>query len=286
MAKTPKNHPQAGAAAPNLVTERRIARTAAEKATENLRDKIVVALVGFVLTGVIGTILTTWIQQRGWTWQNRVSKIEKDVENAMATYRTASELVNARWFATYRMSRLLERDAAGKPSSAEEWKAARDAFDTTDRDWALRYTSVAREIEFYVDTPFGIDGSEMMPRVWNLTCSDFALRGTPGSAVDARSARVVLEVINHCHGKMKDEIESLIDRRGTGADTAERKVTLDLSYRRLDHLYRTNETLRCVIFERALAIRAQITSESYWGTFFGIGTPNYDAAVRPRDCVG
>ncbi len=263
-----------------LVTERRIARSAAEKATESLREKIVVALVGFVLTGVIGTVLTTWIQQRGWAWQNRVAKIEKDTENAIATYRSTSDLINARWHATYRMVRAIERGASG-----EGWTAARAAFDAADRDWALRYSNVAREIEFFVDTPFGIDPSEALKRVWGLTCDTYALRGAPGTVVDTRSARVVLEVINHCHGVTKDELERLADARGEVAPPADPRLTAPL-YRRLDHLYRTNDALRCVIFERALAVREAVGSESYWSTFFGVGAPRYAPTAKDQACPG
>ncbi len=288
MASTPRKSPRPELSSADLSAERRIAKRAADKATESLRDKIVVALLGFVLTGVIGTVLTTWIQQRGWAWQNRVAKIDKDTENAIATYRSTSELINARWHATYRMTRALERNAEG-----DEWKIAKDGFDATDKDWALRYTNVAREIEFYVDTPFGIEAGDALGKVWALTCADFALlpsagnpaSSTGGAAISATSARVVLEIVNHCHGRMKDELEGLIDKRAT-MPAAERMALIGLSFRRLDHLYKTNEALRCVIFERALAIRRAVSAESYWSTFFGVGQVNYVQASPMRACVG
>jgi hypothetical protein len=281
MANIPRKSPRPELSSVDLSAERRIAKRAADKATESLRDKIVVALLGFVLTGVIGTVLTTWIQQRGWAWQNRVAKIDKDTENAIATYRSTSELINARWHATYRMTRALERNAEG-----DEWKIAKDGFDATDKDWALRYTNVAREIEFYVDTPFGIEAGAALGKVWALTCADFALAPTAsGSIISATSARVVLEIVNHCHGKMKDELEGLIDKRAA-MPAPERTALIGLSFRRLDHLYKTNEALRCVIFERALAIRRAVSAESYWGTFFGVGQVNYVEAQPPRACVG
>ncbi|MCA0424086.1 MAG: hypothetical protein LCH61_12325, partial [Proteobacteria bacterium] len=232
MAKAPKSTPDTNA-------ERRIARTAAEKATETLRDRIVVALVGFVMTGIVGTALTTWIQQRGWAWQNRVAKIDKDTENAMAAYRSASELVNARWYATYRVARALERGASG-----DDMKALRDTFETADRDWSLRYTNVAREVDFYIDTPFNIDIGDNLTRVWGLSCSDFALSRRDSEAIDARSARAVLEIINHCHGRTKDELEPLVYNNEAAVD---KPALIATAYRRLDHLYRTNEVLRCVI---------------------------------------
>ncbi|MGL4323315.1 MAG: hypothetical protein ACRCTD_04680 [Beijerinckiaceae bacterium] len=270
---------------PDTASEQRIATKAAAKASESVREKITAAIFGFILTGVIGTMLTTWVQQRGWSWQNRVTKIEKDTDNAMATYRTASELINARWHATYRMTRALERQSTG-----EEWKAAKENFDSTDKDWALRYTNVARDVEFHVDTPFAIDSREDMNKVWALSCSDYAFSQPQSSATPAgppltvTSARIILEVINHCHGRMKDEIDDFADKRNS-ASVSERKALTELSYRRLDHLYRTNEILRCVIFERALAIRGTATAESYWGTFFGVGAVNYTLPEKKRGCL-
>jgi hypothetical protein len=272
---TSKTPPTADA----LAAERRIAKRAADRATETLREKIFVALLGFVLTGVIGTVLTTWVQQRGWAWQNRVSKIEKDTENAIATYRTTSELINARWHATYRMNRAIERKAEG-----DEWKLAKDGFDTADRDWALRYTNIAREIDFYIDTPFGIEPGETLNRVWVLSCADYAFSAGAGVAVEPKSARVVLEIINHCHGRMKDEMDGMIDKRGS-ATAEERQTLTDLSYRRLDHLYKTNEALRCLIFGRVLAIRRAIAAESYWGTFFGVGQVIYALPENSKSCT-
>ncbi len=111
-------------------------------------------------------------------------------------------------------------------------KVARDDFAAADKDWALRYTNVARELDFQIDTPFGIEAGDDLKTVWTLSCGEFALRGSR-EMVPVRSARVVMEVINHCHGKMKDELEGLIDNRPR-ATMPEGKAVIDLSYRRLD----------------------------------------------------
>lgn len=257
----------------------------ARKERESLREKLIFTVLGFMLTGVIGTTLTTWVQQRGWSWQNRVTKIEKDTENAMAAYRSASEIINGRWHATYRLARALERNSAG-----DEWKGARDAFEQADKEWALRYTNIARELEFHIDTPFGIESKDNIARVWSLPCTDFALRtaqtkqSKDDALIDATSARAILAVINHCHSKIKDEIEDFIDKRET-ATAEDRKALALATFPRLDHLYRSNEALRCIIFERALAIRRMASTESYWNTFLGIGTPNYHLTPNGRNCV-
>lgn len=261
--------------------EARAAEKAVARAADTLRDRIVVAIIGFVMTGVLGTLVTTWIQQRGWTWQNRVAKIEKDVDNSITTYRAASDLVNARWIAAYRLTRAIEKKETGA-----EWKGALEAFTTADRDWALRFTNVAREVEFYVDTPFGYDSGANLPNVWKLTCNEYALPKGKELGIDTRSARAVLEIVNHCQSVTKDALQPIIDARAEGGAPAPADIEASaLAFRRLDALYRVNDALRCIIFERALSIRGQLASESYWGTFFGVGDPHY-VARGGRDCVG
>jgi hypothetical protein len=259
--------------------DERLVKRAAEKATESLREKIVVALLGFVLTGIVGTVLTTWIQQRGWAWQNRVSRIEKDTESAIQTYRASSELINSRWHATYRIARSLERKQKG-----DDWDKTREAFESADREWALKYTNVAREIDFYIDTPFGVESQKLLAPVWSFECGEYAFGAGSASRFDTTSARVVMELINHCHGRTKEDIDRLMETREAVSDE-KRKETIDLTMRRLDHLYKTNETLRCVIFDRVLDIRRAASGESYWGTFFGISEIGYQRSAEKRPCL-
>ncbi len=69
MAKRPS--PKADPA--QLASEQRIASKTATKTAGKVNDssgeKVLLAIVGFMLTGVVGTVITTWIQQRGWAWQ-------------------------------------------------------------------------------------------------------------------------------------------------------------------------------------------------------------------------
>ena len=248
----------------------------------SLREKITIALAGFLLTGIIGTTATTWIQQRGWSWQNRVAKIDKDTQNALTAYQNASDLVNMRWHATYRITRAIERNVAN-----DEWKAAREEFMAADKDWAIRYTSVARDIAFYVDNPFAVDWKEDMKLVWPLTCSSYPF-GADGLSMASPSARIVVEVVNHCAGLVKDEIDKLIDATGDEPPklaAAERKAFADSAYRRLDAIYRTNEALRCLIFDRALTIHQQLGVDSYWSSFFGVTPQIYQLPRDDKQCT-
>ncbi len=250
---------------------------------DSFREKVIIALLGFILTGVLGGTVTTWIQQRGWAWQNRVAKIDKDVQNALAAYQGASDLINSRWHATYRMTRVVEHDV-----SADEWKGARDEFAVAERDWAIRYTNVARDVAFYVDTPFGVDYREPLKAVWPFNCDSYAFGPGASSGIDASSARVALELVNHCNALTKDDLEKVLDTQ-SGAppklDDVARKALVTHSYQRLDAVYRTNEALRCIIFQRALAIRANEAVDSYWSSFFGIGEPIYKPAADSKECV-
>jgi hypothetical protein len=152
-------------------------KPASASSGDSFREKVIIALLGFILTGVLGGTVTTWIQQRGWAWQNRVAKIDKDVQNALAAYQGASDLINERWHATYRMTRAHEREVP-----PDEWKGARDEFSAADRDWAIRYTNVARDVAFYVDAPFGKDFRDQLKLVWPYACGGYAY-GEGGPAV-------------------------------------------------------------------------------------------------------
>jgi hypothetical protein len=254
------------------------------RSNESWRQKAFIAVMGFILTGVVGTMVTSWIQQRGWAWQNHVAKIEKDTQNALTAYQNVSDLINARWHATYGMVRAIERGAGG-----DEWKAARDEYAAADKDWAIRYTSVARDIAFYVDTPFGFETKDKLSLVWPLPCTKFALGEAGGAGLDASTARVVLEVINHCTGLVSAEIDKTVDA-ASGAppklDAATRKTFADSAYPKLDAIYKTNEALRCVIFARSLAIRESLVANSYWGSFFGFAQPTYAPPGDGKECLG
>ncbi len=56
---------------------------------ESLRDKIGPAILGFLLTGVVGTMVATWFQQRGWAWQSKVAQVEKDTTSALDSLRSS-----------------------------------------------------------------------------------------------------------------------------------------------------------------------------------------------------
>jgi len=116
-----------------------------------MREKALVAFMGFLLTGVLGTMITSWIQQRGWRGRTGRQDRQRHTERA----RRLSERIRPHQHALARDLSHGARDRARRV--ADEWKAANDEFAASDKDWAIRYTSVARDVAFYVDTPFAIE---------------------------------------------------------------------------------------------------------------------------------
>ncbi len=109
------------------------------------------------------------------------------------------------------MVRAIERGAGD-----DEWKDARAEFSAADKDWAVHYTSVARDVAFYVDTPFTVEAKDKMKLVWPLPCDAYAVGRSGG--IDPSSARLVLEVVNHCAGLVKNEIEKTVDAEAGSAN--------------------------------------------------------------------
>lgn len=244
---------------------------------ESLRDRVGAALLGFLLTGVIGTMVATWFQQRGWAWQNRVTQVEKDTSSALDSLRSVSDLLDKRWSATFQMVSAIENASTG-----DDAKAARDSFAAVNKDWELQYANVDAGAEFNVDRPFGIDAKRTPDAVWLFPCDSSPFGGSGAGSIEPDSAHIILTVINHCHGLIKSTVEDL--GKGSTAEAA-RKTLLDASFRRLSNIYYINDALRCVILERAVAMRRSLDTELGVGSFFQTGPRIYAIPPKERDCL-
>jgi hypothetical protein len=245
--------------------------------SESLRDKVVATLLGFILTGVIGTMVATWFQQRGWAWQNAVAQVEKDTTSALASLQSASDLLDKRWSATFQMVQAIQNASAGDVS-----KAARDTFLSVNHEWELGYANVDASVQFNVDRPFGIDAKRMPKTLWTLQCKAFPFGSEAAGAVEPDSAHTIVKVIDHCHDLVKANMSDL-DK--ASIDQTSRKRLIDESYLRLSHIYHINDALRCVILERAIAMRRSLDTE-LGGSFFWIRPRKYRIPTKEGDCVG
>ena len=148
------------------------------------REKAMLAFVGFLLTALAGR----WghgvdlAARLGLAEPGREGR-QGHPERARPPIRAHPISINTRWHAIYRMVRAIERGAGD-----DEWKDARAEFSASDKDWAVHYTSVARDVAFYVDTPFTVEAKDKMKPVWPLPCNAYALGGSGG--IDPSRARL------------------------------------------------------------------------------------------------
>jgi len=239
-----------------------------------LRDTLIATLPGFILTGVVGTVLAAWFQERGWAWQEAIQQVEKDTASVMDSLQSASDLLNRRWSAAIQMVQVLETPALTDASKAK------DNFLSVDHDWQLAYADVDVKVQFNVDRPFGIDAS-LPESLWNLPCTTYPFGSEGEGTVDPRSVHVILNVINRCHGVVSDAIKN---SGKTSLDQTARKQLIEETSLRLSHIYYLNDALRCVILERAAAMRRSLNARLGWGSFFWIGRQTYYVPAKEGDC--
>jgi cell division protein FtsL len=240
---------------------------APERSGETMGQKILYTTIVFLITGVIGTLISAYIQQRGWSYQNSVNKIEKDTDQALNLQKNVNELIQERYHAAVRMFQ-----AFASHTTVKELEAARDSYSSVKNNWDLHYPNLAAEIKFNFDDPFGIDMVNKEP-IWSLSCTTYTLGGNDNAGVDTSSANAVLEVVNHCQDLANQDIELVNAGRKPVNDVAE------AFNRRTEHIWRVNEVLRCMIIGRALEMRRKVAGASYWATLLGLSETGY--YVRP-----
>jgi hypothetical protein len=242
-----------------------------------LREKIGAALLGFFLTGVVGTMVATWFQARGWAWQNRVMQVEKDTSSVLDSLRSASDLLDKRWSASLQMLQAMQNPADGDGS-----KAAKATFLSVNNDWELHYANVDAAVEFNVDRPFGVEAKRTPDALWTFQCDAYPFADAAGGAIEPDAAHALLTVINHCQGLVKADIDEI----GKDAnDPVARQRLIDRSHFRLSNIYYINDALRCVILERAVAMRRSLDVQLGWASFFQDGSRTYDIPAKERDCL-
>jgi hypothetical protein len=227
------------------------------------------AVVKFGVAGIIGVFATTWIQERNSEWQSLSATIKSDADSALAAYASASDLVNARHHAFFRLARAIEDGDEG-----EEWKAVRKEFVDEDQEWSIGFTKAALNVIEAADLPFEIDARDKLKAVWTLNC-----RGNPlAGGVPENSALAALQVVNHCTGLVKKDIDA---RSGFDARDplklapAERDAFLKLEFERLQAAYFASNTLRCLILGRAHSERRSLDKIGFWEFFLGFRKVRY-----------
>ena len=236
--------------------------------------KLVSALI--LGSGVIATGVSAFFQGRSWNYQNRVDNIAKDSEAVLKALQDMNIVIEERWLSTYRLN-----DAIKNKLPNEQLKTAQLAFAQANHHWELAHNGLSAAFEISVDSPFGIKGADKLGRVWTLDCRNYTLGGEQHSGADPVSARVLLEVSDHCNSEINKDFDALADPKKTD-EKLKPLVEPDLNGKRLDYVWRVNNVLRCLTVERAVAIRASFPKRSFLPNIFE-GAPQKDYNIDTRN---
>jgi hypothetical protein len=244
------------------------------------RDPSWIARLGTAIPGLVPTVVlaflgaaaSTWFSDRSSTWTAFVTKIDKDADSARSAYGDAADLINARWYALYKMAAALQT-----PPDSTEFGEVRKAYAVVDQDWALKFTKIESDIQFYVDETFPIGvNAEAAQRdidlIPSMSCTKMDADEKARALLVTSSARVVMEIVNHCLGDAKNDLDGAMALKANVADDSPRAAPdpkIRSAFQALEMVYWTHAALRCIVLEREQALRPIAVQEPYWNKFFG-----------------
>ncbi len=171
--------------------------------------QILGSIGGLVLaTGVLGTAISAYFQQRNWTYQKRADKIDKDSAAAMSALDGLNKIVDEKFLSTYGLDDAIKNRVEG-----DKLEAAIKRFDAADAAWEQQHQSLASTLEIVVNSQFGLDDLAAAAKARAVDCTRYALDGLRPNATDPLPVRAVLEVIYTCQTKLKQSIEAQIGVR-------------------------------------------------------------------------
>ncbi len=209
---------------------------------------------GLVLaTGVLGTAISAYFQQRNWTYQKRADKIDKDAAAAMTALDGLNKIVDEKFLSTYSLDDAIKNRVEG-----DKLQAAIKRFDAADAAWEQQHQSLASTLEIVVDSQFGLDDLAATARARSADCARYALDGLRPNATDPLPVRAVLEVIYTCQTRLKQGIETQLRAQdANGGHWPAVIVDPDPGRMTLGHVWRVQNVLQCLMVQRAVEIRGQ-----------------------------
>jgi hypothetical protein len=215
---------------------------------------------GLVLaTGVLGTAISAYFQQRSWTYEKRADKIDKDAAGAMTALDSLNKIVDEKFLSAYGLDDAIKNRLEG-----DKLDAAVKRFYAADQAWEQQHQSLATTLEIVIDSQFGIDDLKATEQAQKADCVRYALSGLRTHGADSLPVRAVLEAIYACHTKLKQSIEAQLRGReenngawpATSAEPDPGRVTLG-------HLWRLQNVLQCLMVQRAVEMRSQPLGVSF-----------------------
>ena len=215
--------------------------------------RILGGIGGLVLaTGVLGTVISAYFQQRNWAYQNRADKIDKDAAAVMTALDSLNRIVDEKFLSAYGLDDAIKNRLEG-----DKLSDAVTRFTTADKAWEQQHQSLATTLEIVIDSQFGVDGLAAVDKARGADCGHYALDGLLSGA-GPLPVRAVLEVIYSCQTRLKQNIEtSLKARDGAGGAWPAAVAEPDPGRMALGHIWRAQNVLQCLMVQRAVEIRGQ-----------------------------
>lgn len=215
--------------------------------------RILGGIGGLVLaTGVLGTVISAYFQQRNWAYQNRADKIDKDAAAVMTALDNLNKIVDEKFLSAYGLDDAIKNRLEG-----DKLNDAVTRFSAADKAWEQQHQSLATTLEIVIDSQFGVDGLVAVGKARSADCSHYALDGLLSGA-GPLPVRAVLEVVYSCQTRLKQNIEaSLKARDGNGGSWPSAIAEPDPGRMALGHIWRAQNVLQCLMVQRAVEIRGQ-----------------------------
>ena len=117
-----------------------------------MAQQLLLLVVGFVLTSVVGGVLGYMLQRRAWAHQHEVQRRDEEHQQALKTFEEVSQLLDRR---LYRMRRLYwaARDLAVGTGDQERLAAAQVAYRDVLAEWNDNLNRNLALVETYFGTP-------------------------------------------------------------------------------------------------------------------------------------
>ena len=209
------------------------------------------SLGGLVLaTGVLGTVISAYFQQRNWTYQKRADKIDKDSAAAVAAIDNLNRVVEEKFLSTYGLDDAIKTRLEG-----DRLDAAVKRFDEADKAWERQHQSLASTLEILIDSQFGLDDLAATAAAQKADCDRYTLGALAGGLIPARA---VLEVVYTCQTRLKQGIQTALNAREANGGVWPASVPdSDPGRMTLGHVWRVQSVLQCLMVQRAVEIRGQ-----------------------------
>jgi hypothetical protein len=224
------------------------------KAVHLWTRRILGSIGGLVLaTGLLGTVISSYFQERSWAYQKRADKIDKDAAAALAALDSLNRIVDEKFLATYGLDDAIKSRAEG-----DKLNEAVKRFDAADKLWEQQHQGLASTLEIVIDSQFGIDDLNATALAKSVDCTRYTLDGLQAKGAGPLPVRALLEVAYTCHTRLKHNIESQLGAREANNGTWPAAIAEpDPGRVMLGHIWRVDNVLQCMMVQRAVEIRGQ-----------------------------